>query len=147
MKIFRSSLITLLVLLSVRCNTTKTAKTKQGEVTPVAAVRKDEGMITPEFSPALFSHGIYPPRNEELVAIQKQYADATMETLKAGHVLYTVGACTGCHGPQSIYKYSESQWKTIMDDMALKAQISAAEKDAVYKYVLAIKATQPNGTK
>ena len=147
MKIVGSSLITVLAFVSVMCHTTKTAKTKQVEVAAVAAVRRDEGMITPEFSPALFSHGIYPPRNEELSAIQKQYADATIETLKAGHVLYTVGACTECHGPQSIYKYSESQWKTIMDDMALKAQISAVEKDAVYKYVLAIKATQPNGTK
>ena len=144
MKIVGSSLITVLAFVSVMCHTTKTAKTKQVEVTPVAAVRKDDGIITPEFSPVLFSNGIYPPRNEELGAIQKQYADATMDALKAGHVIYTVGACAGCHSPQNIYKYSESQWKTIMDDMALKAQINGAEKDAVYKYVLAIKATQPN---
>ena len=96
--------------------------------------------------PVISGNGVYPPGEQELTAIQIRYADVTSEKLKAGHALYTAGACVGCHSAQGIYQYSETQWKTIMDDMAAKAQLTENEKDAVYKYVLAIKATQPKAT-
>jgi len=91
--------------------------------------------------------GIYPPGNEELNAIKIQYADLTLEKLKEGHLLYTQGACINCHAAQNIYTYGETQWKQIMDNMALKARITEAQKDAVYKYVLAIKAAKQNWDK
>lgn len=87
--------------------------------------------------------GIYAPGNDELAAIQTQYKEVTLEQLQQGHRIYTQGACVGCHGTANIYQYGEAQWKTIMDDMAQRAEISETEKNAVYKYVLAIKATQP----
>ncbi len=83
------------------------------------------------------------PGDEELAAIRLRYDEMTMEKLKQGHTIYTQGACVNCHGAVNIYNYGEERWKTIVDDMAKRAMISAAEKDAVYKYVLAIKATQP----
>jgi hypothetical protein len=43
-----------------------------------------------------------------------------------------------------IYPYSEDRWKGIVDTMAMRSQLSAEYKDAVYKYVLSIKATQVN---
>lgn len=86
--------------------------------------------------------GIYPPGNAELNAIKIQYADLTLEKLKEGHLLYSQGVCINCHAAQNIYTYGESQWKQIMDNMALKARITDAQKDAVYKYVLAIKAAK-----
>jgi len=86
--------------------------------------------------------GVYPPGNEELLAIQVKYKDVTLAVLQQGHTIYTVGKCINCHGAKSIYKRDETQWKDIIDDMAVKAGISDEEKDAVYKYVLAIKATQ-----
>ncbi|MDX2174193.1 MAG: hypothetical protein SFY56_13915 [Bacteroidota bacterium] len=89
------------------------------------------------------SNGIYAPGNEELVAIQTQYKDVTIEKLKQGHVIYTSGACIKCHEAMSIYQFGEARWKNIIDDMAQKAQMEDEQKDAVYKYVLSIKATQP----
>mgnify|MGYP000878498701 CR=1 FL=1 len=87
-------------------------------------------------------NGVFPPRNEELAAIQVAYPELSMQTLAEGYKIYT-GVCTNCHHAKNIYSFSEETWPAIMDDMAHKARISHAEKDAVYKYVLAIKATQP----
>ncbi len=87
--------------------------------------------------------GVNMPGDAELKAIQLAYADITMEKLKEGYFIYNKGACINCHGAANIYQYGESAWKNIIDDMAEKAAISALQKDAVYKYVLSIKATQP----
>lgn len=86
-------------------------------------------------------NGVYPPGNEELAAIQKQYPDASMGKLQEGYSIYT-GACTGCHGTKNIYRYSAVKWKEILDEMAPKAKLYGLQKDAVYQYVLAIKAAQ-----
>ncbi|MGZ4034131.1 MAG: hypothetical protein ACXVPU_10035 [Bacteroidia bacterium] len=86
---------------------------------------------------------IHAPGNEELSAIQAQYKDVTLDKLKQGYSIYTEGACISCHGAKNIYQFTEVQWKGIIEDMAQRATISDVEKDAVYKYVLAIKAMQP----
>jgi len=83
------------------------------------------------------------PGNEELTAIQVQYKDVTLEKLNEGHAIYTQGACINCHGAKNIYWFGEAQWKEIIEDMAQRSNISDVQKDAVCKYVLAIKATQP----
>lgn len=93
------------------------------------------------------ANGIYAPGNEELVAIQSKFQDVTLEKLNEGHTIYTQGACINCHGAKNIYKRGEAQWKDIIEDMAHKAKISDEQKDAVYKYVLAIKAVQPKEAK
>ena len=130
--------------MSAACNATKknarTIISTTSTPTPIPA--------SPEIvsdNPFRFEHpdGIHAPGTEELKAIQMQYNDITLEKLKEGHVLYTQGACIHCHTPQNIYDHDQAQWKSIIDDMALKAGISDVQKDAVYKYVLAIKATQP----
>jgi mono/diheme cytochrome c family protein len=87
--------------------------------------------------------GMQAPGNEELVAIQAKFSDVTMDKLKQGYELYTNGACINCHTANNIYNYGEAQWKDLVENMAYKARMSDAEKDAVYKYVLSIKATQP----
>lgn len=87
--------------------------------------------------------GIFVPGNEELTAIQTMYSDATLDKLKEGHSIYVGGACTGCHPAKSIYQRETTKWKGIIDDMAQRSKLTDAQKDAVYKYVLAIKATQP----
>ncbi len=116
---------------------TSTPVTKTTPTTPVST------STASTFSMAKSLDGIYPPGNAELTAIQVQYKDVTLDKLNEGHVLYTKGACRGCHEAQSIYKFGEGQWYSIIEDMARKANITDAQKDAVYKYVLAIKATQP----
>lgn len=83
------------------------------------------------------------PGNEELTAIKVQFSDVTMEKLKEGHTIYTAGACINCHTTKNIYTYGEAQWKIILDDMAQQAKLTDVQKDAVHKFVLSIKATQP----
>jgi hypothetical protein len=89
-------------------------------------------------------NGIYEPGHEELIAIQARYKDATLEQLKQGHMIYSLGACIQCHKAMSIYQRNEAQWAIIIDDMAKRARISETQKDAVYKYVLAVKAARAN---
>lgn len=86
--------------------------------------------------------GIYDPGSEELAAIQAQYKDVSLEKLKQGYVLYAHSACISCHEAQNIYKYDEMRWGFIMNDMAVRAKLTPEQKDAVYKYVLAIKAAK-----
>ena len=82
------------------------------------------------------------PGKEELMAIQKQYRTVTLQQLTTGYTIYTSGACINCHQAQPIKKFEPEQWKTILDDMALRSNLNAEEKDAVHKYVLSIKAKQ-----
>ncbi|MFI5142142.1 MAG: hypothetical protein ACHQII_07280 [Bacteroidia bacterium] len=123
------------------CRTTKNniTTTTVTEPTPTIATTA----LQNSFEATKYTHGVYPPGNQELSAIQPKYPDVTLATLQQGYTIYSVGKCINCHGSKNIYKRSETQWKDIIDEMAIKANISDAEKDAVYKYVLAIKAAQP----
>lgn len=87
-------------------------------------------------------NGVYVPGNEELTAFQAKHPEATLASLNEGYSIY-VGVCTNCHKPKAIYSRSEASWPGIIDDMAIKAKISDAQKEAVLNYVLAIKATAP----
>ena len=78
------------------------------------------------------------PGDAELKAIQVRYSDVTMQTLTEGHSIYT-GACTNCHGQKNIYKRSEASWLHEIDDMSPKAKLTAVQKDALTKYILAMK--------
>lgn len=80
------------------------------------------------------------PTEVQLKAIQVKYPDVTMQTLTNGHAIYT-GACTNCHGMKNIYKRSEESWKHEVDVMAPKAKISDTQKDELFKYILAMKAS------
>jgi hypothetical protein len=135
--------ITLLFIIAIAIAACSTSK-KSAKSTAVAPASTTP---TPASStPLIFAKsagGIYAPGNEELTAIKAKYSEVTLDKLKEGYTIYTEGACIGCHVPQSIYERDETQWKSIMDDMALRANITDSQKDAVYKYVLAIKAKQP----
>ncbi|MCC6370389.1 MAG: hypothetical protein IT236_05225 [Bacteroidia bacterium] len=86
---------------------------------------------------------VYTPGEKELTALKSYYKDATMEELNEGHSIYTAGNCTKCHGPFDIYKIQAGNWKSILTDMARRANLSEANAEAVNKYFIAIKATQP----
>ncbi|MFL5752793.1 MAG: c-type cytochrome [Bacteroidia bacterium] len=133
-----SHLITtsIIVLIIAACSSTRKSS---------ASVAISAPASTTTTSPSVFlapPDGIYAPGDAELTAIRKQYEHVTLDLLKEGHLIYTQGACINCHGPENIYSRDEAKWKDIIDNMAQKAGISDAQKDAVYKYVLAIKATQ-----
>ena len=87
-------------------------------------------------------NGIFAPGEEQVTAIQSKYPGATLAVLTEGHTIYT-GTCIGCHGAKSIYRIPEAKWPHIIDDMGEKAKLSATQKEALTKYIFAIKATQP----
>jgi hypothetical protein len=141
-------LISSAVVIFAACRATKKSTTSVAPVASTSAAAPAPALITiapqPQnsFEATKFTHGVFPPRNEELTAIQKKYPDATLAILQQGFQIYTVGKCINCHGSKNIYKRDVEQWKDIIDDMAQRAKITDTEKDAVYKYVLAIKAAQ-----
>lgn len=144
MKFKTITTIAIAALIIVACKAKKST-TATATTTPAPTTTSTE---TPSVNVAAKpASGIYAPGKIELAAIQAVHSDATMEKLTEGYELYTKGACVNCHGAKNIYKRSEGAWKDIIDDMAAKAHISDSQKDAVYKYVLAIKATQPKEAK
>jgi len=122
-----TSLIIAACSTSKKATTTSTTESSTTSSTPLVLAR---------------TMGMQAPGNEELVAIQAKFADVTLDKLKQGYELYTNGACINCHSANNIYNYGEAQWKDLVENMADKARISDSEKDAVYKYVLSVKATQ-----
>lgn len=131
----KTNTIALIIISIVAFSACKSSKTTTSSNSPVPQASVN--------SPKKSETGIYSPGNEELTAIQMQYKEVTIDKLKEGYSLYAEGACTKCHGPKNIYKRDVAEWKSIVDRMAQKAKITDEQKDAVYKYVLSIKATQP----
>ena len=108
--------------------------------------RTSHAQVVDELGRAMVA-GTYPvgsilPGDAELAAIQARYSNTTMDQLKTGYQIYTQGACVKCHNAKDIYRYDEARWQPIMDNMAMRAKLSDSDKDAVWKYVLAIKAMQ-----
>lgn len=130
-----------LLIIVAACHTSKKTTTSTAEVSKTTA---PTNTVVPVVLAPKSLDGIYPPGNEELVAIQLQDKDVTLEKLNMGHILYTQSACIACHKTQSIYKYNVQKWGYIISDMAYRAGLTPTQKDAVLKYVLAIKATQSN---
>jgi hypothetical protein len=137
MKTTQLTLIAVVVLTIAACSSSK----KSSSTTVSSATSAPSSTSALVFLKT--ADGIYAPGNEELAAVQVQYKEVTLQQLKEGHALYTQGACINCHGAINIYKFGETQWRNIVEDMAQRANITDVQKDAVYKYVLAIKATQP----
>lgn len=131
-------LIMIAVIVAAACGTSR--KNVTPPVTPAPEA------TAPSAPPLIFikpANGIYSPGEEELTALRRKDSAVTLEQLKEGYIIYAQGACIKCHEAQNIYRYNEIQWKGIVDNMALKAMMSLAHKEAVYKYILAIKAVQP----
>lgn len=86
------------------------------------------------------------PGDAEVKAIQTKYADVTLQTLNEGYAVYS-GPCTKCHGQKNIFSRTEQEWEKEINRMAPKAKITEVQKDALWKYILAMKAARPNQTK
>ncbi|MES2133326.1 MAG: cytochrome c [Bacteroidota bacterium] len=140
------TLLAITTLIIAACHSSKKSTTSTTAATtatvPATATAPTNTITAGPALPPKSKNGIFAPGNEELIAIQAKYKEVTMQTLTDGHAIYT-GVCTNCHGAKSIYNRAEDRWKGIIDDMALEAKLTEVQKDAVYKYVLAIKATQP----
>lgn len=126
--------------LVIKTDTEKITHSKK--IPKTDTIPKEQKKLTPQ-PPKVVKpkNGVYAPGKEELAAIQKRFKDMTLEKLNEGYHLYTEEACTKCHTPYNIYKRTETEWKDILNMMAEKAKITESQKDAVQKYILAIKAT------
>ncbi|MBS1646165.1 MAG: hypothetical protein JST67_02365 [Bacteroidetes bacterium] len=80
------------------------------------------------------------PTEEQMVTAAKtKYPNATLASFKQGHDVYYGAACTKCHNPKKISHLSEGEIPGVIADMAQKAKISDAERDAVLSYVTGVK--------
>jgi hypothetical protein len=135
MSIIKISSLFAAVFIIAACHSTKkkttTATTPAAEASPVSEAMKSK-------------NGVFAPGEEQVAGIQSKHPGTTLSVLSTGYGVYA-GTCTKCHGTKSIYKISEANWPAIIDDMAQKAKISDVEKDALTKYIFAIKSTQPAG--
>jgi cytochrome c1 len=136
MKIFKIYSLAAAVLIVAACHTTK--KTETTVSTPAAK----ETPAAPVSEAVKSKNGVFAPGEEQVTAVQMKHPGATLANLTEGYKLYT-GACTNCHGTKSIYRIAEAKWPAIINDMAYEAKLTATEKEALTKYIFAIKATQP----
>jgi len=118
-------------LLAQACGTTKKAAIANVPATPPPVAATSPKPV----------NGVFDPGAAELQALRATGKSATMKMLHEGYTLYT-GTCTKCHGAKSIYNRPVEAWPAIIDNMATRSKLSASEKEAVLKYVLAIKSTQ-----
>jgi cytochrome c1 len=136
-----------MVLGIVACKTSKksTSTAATNSSNPPAAQTNTNAVVGPvgPLIPVKSKDGVNPPGDEELTAIKGQFPGITMVKLNEGHELYTNTACVSCHNAKSIYRRDVAEWKDIIDDMSVRAKLNTSEKEAVYAYVLAMKATQP----
>lgn len=132
------SVVTVVVIIGAACSTSK----KSGASTTNNTTTSTNTTTTKSATDVAASKGIFAPGQEQLAAVQLKYKDVTLQTLSNGHAIY-VGVCTNCHPAKSIYSRDEAKWERIIDDMAMKSQLTAVQKDELTKYVMSIKATQP----
>jgi len=58
--------------------------------------------------------------------------------LQRGRTLF-VHRCIECHTLPAIWKYSRDDWPQIVNDMAHRASLKPAEREAVIAYILAVR--------
>jgi cytochrome c5 len=76
----------------------------------------------------------------QLTAVKARFPDATKEELQKGHAIYT-GACTKCHGTKDVTVYTEPKLLEIVDVMAAKSNLIPAEKQALIRFAVGVRAT------
>lgn len=75
------------------------------------------------------------PTLEDVATAQRRFPAATLRSLEAGRRAF-VDNCSGCHSLPRPEKESPSHWTDIMDEMAVEAKLSAAEKELVLQFVV-----------
>ena len=73
-----------------------------------------------------------PPRRASTTSLAK---------LRQGRTLF-VHRCIECHTLPALWHYTPKDWEQIVNDMAHRASLKPAERDAVIAYILAVRATE-----
>jgi len=75
-----------------------------------------------------------PPVTEKLArAGARQHVD--LATLNEGRALFT-SRCIECHTLPAISQHSATEWPGLIDEMAGRASLKSAQRDAVLAYIL-----------
>ena len=85
------------------------------------------------------------PGEAAFKAVQVKFGAVTAETLKKGYAVYT-GPCTNCHGKKNLYNQTDEEWLDDINRMSGRAKITEEQKDALWKYVLAMRMAKANPT-
>jgi len=76
-----------------------------------------------------------PPITKELARTgARQHVD--LATLHEGRALFT-SRCIECHTLPAISQHSATEWPGLIDEMAGRASLKSAQRDAVLAYILA----------
>lgn len=79
----------------------------------------------------------------QLTAVKARFPDATKEELQKGYAIYS-GPCTRCHGTKDVTAYTEPKLLEVVDVMSKKARITAEDKQALIRFAVGVRATNPS---
>lgn len=89
-------------------------------------------------APGVAAAPIPEPTETHVTAAQTRFPGVTLTVLKKGREIYN-GPCMGCHGDAGIMRRDDKQWEDVLNAMAPKARLSPEDKDAVWKYIMAVR--------
>jgi len=75
-----------------------------------------------------------PPVTAEL-ALAGAHQHVDLAALRKGRTLF-VSRCIECHTLPAISQHSATEWPPLIDEMAGRANLKSAERDAVLAYIL-----------
>jgi hypothetical protein len=67
-------------------------------------------------------------------------APMTHEVIRAGARAHFVSRCIECHTLPLVSRYDAVAWPWLVDDMAERASLKPAEREALLAYILAVRA-------
>ena len=90
-----------------------------------------------------------PPVTTQMASANSRMKDVDPSTslrtslakLERGRTLF-VHRCIECHTLPALWHYTPKDWEQIVNDMAHRASLKPAERDAVIAYILAVRATE-----
>ena len=82
-----------------------------------------------------------PPVTAKMTSANWQRQDVDLTKLREGRTLF-VHRCIECHTLPALWHYTPKDWEQIVNDMARRASLKPAERDAVIAYILAVRATE-----
>ena len=82
-----------------------------------------------------------PPVTAKMASANWQRQDVDLTKLREGRTLF-VHRCIECHTLPALWHYTPKDWEQIVNDMAHRASLKPAERDAVIAYILAVRATE-----
>ena len=91
------------------------------------------GAIAAGLCGCAMTQNVAPPVTAAMVAASDGHS---AEVLKEGRRLFA-GRCTSCHAADPVASRSVAEWHRIVDDMADRSKLTAADRSALLAYISA----------